>query len=827
MKKQWFVITITVATAITALFVLFWWVGDTASGISTSALAAPAEAADSPTVTAVDPAVAPNDLDTPIAITGTGFTAGMSGTLVITQPTAYLGVTALEDVGWVSSATLTATVPWGLDPGVYTVTVVNPGGESGMLPNAFTVTQGIGVWTTGGPYGGMIEGLVLNPVTSTTVYALAHNAGVFASYDGAAHWQPILLDENPNRLVFDAEDPQVMYFGSGDDVLRTQDGGSTWEEVSPPWDYDFFHPAAHPESPGVIYVGSSSYPEQPDPMVGGLFRSNDYGETWVTLTVGLTDSLVMDIAFHPDDPDTLMVGTQYGNVFISTNGGETWNWRAKVSLNIERLYFNPFGSHEAWATTGERYYPPHYLYKSEDPELEVWTPITVAGGNVVHSLTFLTDTIWSAGAEGFTSTDGGANWSMVSTAGLQPGWREDTYEFAIDPGSPDVVYAGNIGQGIFKSTDGGATWNKTNEGLAAVVPRELTVNPDDPDTIYVETESLGVLKSINGGHSWRSLGIFMHQLAVDPVTPTRVYIGGQGYGYIRLQISEDAGDTWHEVTATLPVTWSGWTANILEIAPHPNISGTILAGARFLLSLALPDLGTERGAIYSSDDYGEHWEYVGPTQPISSVVEIAYDTADPNLVYAATYGTGLWKSTDGGTSWGQVTSFPGVPTLWSVAVHPDVPNSVYVKCDRAPTGDPDLFISQDAGKTWEGLPPCEECGDLLVVPPDPEKPPYTLYAGPGSPYGLFRSTDGGYTWEQDEGAPITSIYSLAAGSDDERVVVYVGISGGVVSPQSKAAAASDIIPGQGEIKPGGVYRWTSLLLNQRVYLSLVLKEYTP
>lgn len=44
MKKQWLAITITVATAITALFVLFWWVGDTASGISTPALAAPAEA---------------------------------------------------------------------------------------------------------------------------------------------------------------------------------------------------------------------------------------------------------------------------------------------------------------------------------------------------------------------------------------------------------------------------------------------------------------------------------------------------------------------------------------------------------------------------------------------------------------------------------------------------------------------------------------------------------------------------------------------------------------------------------------------------------------
>jgi photosystem II stability/assembly factor-like uncharacterized protein len=705
------------------------------------------------------------------------------------------------------------------------LTVETPGEGSGSLPNGFTVTPGIGVWTTGGPYGGEIVGLVLHPLTPTTVYALAHNAGIFASYDGAAHWQPILLDATPNLLVFDADD-LVAYFGSAGCLLRTEDGGSTWESILPPGSYGSFYPAAHPITPGVVYVGSSAHP--------GLFRLDDYGDTWVTLTVGLTDTHIMAIAFHPQDPDKMLVGTRDGNVFLSTDGGETWDFRARVSSHIERLYFNPSEAHEAWATTESpytHYHPPHLLYKSEDPELGVWTPITVAGGNVVRSLTFLSDTIWSAGAEGFTSTDGGASWSPVSRAGLLPGWMEDTREFAIDPNNPDVVYAGDLGHAMFKSSDGGATWSKTNEGLAAVVPRGLAVSPTDPDTLYAETYALGVVKSSNGGHSWRSLGIgkggFAKPLAVDPVTPTRVYMGDQGSGDVRLQISEDAGDTWHEMTATLPVTWSGWKADILEVAPHPNISGTILIGARFLLSWALPDAGTERGAIYASDDYGEHWEYLGPTEPISRVVEFAYDAVDPNLVYAATYGTGLWKSTDGGTNWQQVTSFPGVPWLWSVAAHPDVPGSVFVKCDRAPIADPTLFVSQDAGETWEALPPCDDCGSLLFVPPERRKPPYTLYAGPNRTNGLFRSTDGGYTWEQVEDVPATDIYSLAAGSDDERVVVYVGISGGVVSPQSQAAAASDVIPGRGSVMGGGVYRMTTRLLNQRVYLPLIFKGYAP
>jgi len=218
---------------------------------------------------------------------------------------------------------------------------------------------------------------------------------------------------------------------------------------------------------------------------------------------------------------------------------------------------------------------------------------------------------------------------------------------------------------------------------------------------------------------------------------------------------------------------------------------------------------------------------MGPTQPISGVVEFAYDAVDPNLVYAATNRTGLWKSTDGGASWGQVTSLPGDPKITSVATHPDIPNTVYTRSEEPPHWKPTLYVSRDAGENWEELPACDECGGLLFAPPEREKPPYTLYAGPGSPHGLFRSMDGGYTWEQVVDVPTTDIYSLAAGSDDERVVLYVGITGGVVSPQSQALTASDVIPDQDEIMPGGVYRLTTRLPTDWVYLPLLLGGDTP
>ena len=158
MKKRVFPTVAAILISTTALVVLLCVLGRTSPGVSSPALAAPLQI--TPTVTLVDPASAPNDLDTLIAITGTDF---------VSVPAVYLGDTSLSDVEWVTSTVLRATVPWGMDPGVYTLTVSNPGGESDDLPNVFTVTQGIGVWNATRLYGGNVEWIVVNPLTPTTV----------------------------------------------------------------------------------------------------------------------------------------------------------------------------------------------------------------------------------------------------------------------------------------------------------------------------------------------------------------------------------------------------------------------------------------------------------------------------------------------------------------------------------------------------------------------------------------------------------------------------------------------------------------------------------
>ncbi len=226
MNRRWLAAVTAVFTAMTTLLVLLSLVGRAGHGVSRLALAASSETA-ALTVAAVDPTSAPNDLDTPIVIAGTGFLPELTGTLAMPPAMAYLGAAELEDVTWVSSTALRAIVPWGMDPGVYTLTVINPDTQSVSLPNAFTVTQGIGVWNGGELYGGNINKIVINPLTPTTLYAIAADVGLF----------------------------------------RSQDGGESWSfQLSPSADY----PAIDPLSPNRIYVYGS--PHQPGQF---LFRSDD------------------------------------------------------------------------------------------------------------------------------------------------------------------------------------------------------------------------------------------------------------------------------------------------------------------------------------------------------------------------------------------------------------------------------------------------------------------------------------------------------------------------------------------------------------------------
>jgi photosystem II stability/assembly factor-like uncharacterized protein len=808
MARKQFSLLVIVFISVSVLLLWFSLLDKTSSHLFENAQAA---TLDTPVVMGTAPTSAPNDLDSPIIITGTGFTSGVSGTL------ASLGSNSLTDVTWVNSTTLSATVPWGLDAGVYSLTVVNPDGWSGLLPHAFTVTQGIGVWQPGEFYGGTVERVIVNQDQPLKIYATASAVGFFRSEDGGDSWQFKFAGSVINMVNSPAL-PDRIYMQGNYTLQRTDNGGDTWidlgnpefpETISPGRMCGSVKPLPHPTITDTVYIGWCV-----PSVVGqnGILKSDDAGETWTPAMSGITDTQISALAFHPTEPMTMYAGTAGGIIYISGDGGENWQYTSHPLGFVETIAVNPFGAHEVWVSS--RTGGPCETYKSANPNLTAWTPIGYEEGFSCGSITFSpfvsgTVLIGNGGA-GYQTTDGGNTWSPY---GPDP-FMNNPFQFSFHPTNPDTVYMADGTYGFYRTYDDGTNWDMANQCLAAVVPVQLATVPDQPDIVYSFMPNLGIARGSRGGQIWEFLpaqaqlnrGVW--GVTIDPFIPGRIYTGVlQGVCY-----STDSGENWSETECgTLPFlpfcpdSYIGPTI----IAANPGQPGALLLGISYACNQQ-----DKLGGIYRSTDYGETWAFITTTQGMREVNAITYDPVNPTFVYAGTFGTGVFRSADSGLTW-ESTELQGLE-VGAIAVEPFAPSRVVAGVGNA--GDWNLSLSTDHGVSWQPIPKTlDGLYRLLYVPGTPS----VLYAG--TFFGLYRSLDLGYNWTRAAGdLGYASISALAATTADERVILYTGTHGGTLPigvEQGIGAAEQSLVR-------AGVYRLTTLP-GQRVYLPLVTMSSTP
>jgi photosystem II stability/assembly factor-like uncharacterized protein len=813
MKRRMFATVAAVLISTAVLLVLLYLLGRASPGVSSPALAAPLQIA--PTVTLVDPSSGPNDLDTPLVITGTDFENG-AGVL--------LDGTSLSEVGRVSSTTLTATVPWGMDPGVYTLTVENPGGESGSLSNAFTVTQGIGVWTAGKLYGGPIGAIAVNPVTPTTLYAASDyttqdSVGLFRSRDGGQNWMFVYAPGAWN-VVVDPFTTTTIYWRGFGSLYRSEDEGDTWTALDVPGEVVYPHPTV----PGTLYTSYDLWRD-----TGGLWKSVDSGASWFTATANLTDTTVSALAFHPTDPMTMVAGSWQGNIFVSSNGGVTWTFASKPVERVQRLAFNPFGEHELWVSDC-CFCVPQYTYKSTNLTYTEWittlaSPLTSIafpdpdGWGDTYSRTVYAAGCWS---DAYKTTDGGDAWES---------WGPETWghHVALDPATPDHIYLASFQHGIYETIDGGNTWQVTNQGLTAMVPFELATVPGAPDIVYAVVEYWeGVFQGTRGGESWQFFevegtdGSKEVYVLIDPHEPERIYVSGRQ----KVFRSDDAGLTWPISVTFEPPDICSVSVQMFDpsvLRADPVYTDTLLAGMDGICN----DFEIFLGDIQRSTDAGVTWTTtLTAGQLISKVVDIAYDALTETIVYAATEGSGMLRSTDGGQTWQSMGK--GVAALnrvGSVAVETSNPYRVFAWTE-APTG---LYVSGNHGESWAqaDFPLAGFQVEQILCTHDDASSLYLAVTDGWLGPGLFRSTDGAQSWEGLERAAGTlgyvPIYSLATVTATDRVILYAGTTGGYV--ESGGAQALNLA-NDGTLVNAGVYRYTTRR-TWELYLPLVFKVYTP
>jgi photosystem II stability/assembly factor-like uncharacterized protein len=285
------------------------------------------------------------------------------------------------------------------------------------------------------------------------------------------------------------------------------------------------------------------------------------------------------------------------------------------------------------------------------------------------------------------------------------------------PGDPTTFYFGAVAGGVWKTTDGGATWLPLTDQTAISSVGAIAVAPSNHSVIYVGsgeaaprgdmTYGDGVYKSVDGGKTWSNIGLRdsrqIGALIVDPDNADIVLVAAFGHAF------------------------------------GPN---------------------KERG-VFRTTDGGKSWTKVLYRDEQTGAIDVSFDPHDSKIVYAALWqarrqpwnfssggpGSGLYRSTDGGVSWSQLSG-NGLPAGILGRIHVSVSGAdstrIYAMIEAAEGG---LFRSDDSGAHWRRV---NDDGRLSqrawyfsTILADPRHVD-TLYA---ENTGLFRSTDGGKTFE--------------------------------------------------------------------------------
>jgi len=291
-------------------------------------------------------------------------------------------------------------------------------------------------------------------------------------------------------------------------------------------------------------------------------------------------------------------------------------------------------------------------------------------------------------------------------------------------------------------------------GLEGRWVKDLAINPRDTRIMYaipgLEPWGKDLLKTTDGGKTWHSiLGNIRTPscIAIDPVNPKNVYVGGEKvvgrskWGEITngaVFKSKNGGEKWNEGKVLIPDPG----VRVLQIVVHPADPEVLYLVRRRL-----------NCGLHRSVDGGESWGMCSRQVNEVGGLFIEIDPRDPDVLYA--WGTACWafklgKSDNGGGSFIEL-NLPGNPDVVdSLALAPSRPDTLYVKAIWYPWNTKDrkekthLFRSDDGGLTWEVLPDRPEFlerGNLKVNPKDPNLIYHQTHSG------VSVSVDGGKSWQ--------------------------------------------------------------------------------
>ncbi len=499
---------------------------------------------------------------------------------------------------------------------------------------------------------------------------------VYKTTDGGRNWKAAWRGDNLARYVWiDPRNPQVLYISTGifdreaansdrvkrlpggEGVLKSIDGGQTWEHVNNGLNNLYVGSLfMNPRTPDVLLAGTGNnvYHE-----ASGVYLSEDGGQSW---SQTLSDDIITSVEISTSNPNIAYAGSSSA-VYRSSDGGR--HWQQTVS-----------GDRTGWGPPGVLAgFPIDLQADPRDPQRVFANEY--GGGN-------------------FLSEDGGTTWRVASTGYTGAQVRG----LAVDPGQPGRVIAA-ARSGIFVSFNGGEDWIGINQlPFQAMEWTAVAIDPTDTQHIMAANNWWNeVAYSPNGGSLWLFSNAVIAEgragwsvIAFAPSDPKIVYAGSAGYYSAGIF---DLGMPGQGIWVNRDGTGKYWQAANTLVTEGTHVTGLAVDHRDAQRVLA----ATATRGILLTTDGGASWEERNQGLGIPKALSIAMDPANANGLLVGLVRGGTYRSADGGKSWKSSSSgMPPEASVSSIVYDPTNSNVVYAA---------DLFSgvyhSLDGGETWRPL----------------------------------------------------------------------------------------------------------------------------
>ena len=693
------------------------------------------------------------------------------------------------------------------------------------LKNQRVVSDATVEWRQFGPgMSGYNEEFWCHPTDPNVMFVGPDMHVAYGTWDNGKTWQTIKdsdgdgLDlERVNDMTFSLNNPNFgVAIERRGKVFTTQDKGRSWQlkytiphAASSPYYNAHSRIAIHPDNDNIWFIGAGGFwnvkenhKSKSNPQgikgqaaaYGYVLKTTDGGSSWSKVADNISPDLdVARIIINPKSPNQISMATGQG-MFRSTDGGNTWASSATgLPNNLPRditYYYNKQTGEFVIYLVEQTVYTPSGnttqskggVYKSTDAG-KTWTDIT---GNLGLDLKTVTD---------FTARDG-YNKSVAYWLGMTKASFKSTYNqypdqvlsvfnrIVVNPNNKNQLYLCHnkkhdmgFGPGeLFKSDDGGETW--------VACARNGKYWIDNPNATYWQGKNNPTGTNMEFAH----LQVYMdnnretsgnRHLAIN--TRGEVFIGVDQQTFR----STDAGSSWKQIddyeTAPASNKWVGRGNS--DLPGRFMLLETGKPGRKLLCSgehglWQTTDLSNypDKTAVAVEQIEGQVHDHSG-NSGAHSISTVAVHPNDPDIIYVLSWRQEhrgkLRRTTDGGKTWENISTIfeasnaehEGLATQYSLQIDPVNPQNMYFCSIRKPIsevggsidessltkGGYGVYRSIDGGYTWDlknsGLP--EGCSVRRIIL-DPDNP-NTLYAAlnkwkKSDPWGLYKSTNKGNTW---------------------------------------------------------------------------------